>query len=73
MCVLNRDTSPKPVTFDWSVEAVDDDVAERKTSFDRITYRLRDVWAKEAVGTTENPLSAAVPGHDVLMIRLTPM
>jgi len=36
-------------------------------------YRtMRDLWAKEEVGTTEQPLAAEVPGHDVLMLRLSP-
>ncbi len=44
--------------------------AERAIGPVPITYRVRDLWTKQDLGTTETPLSAEVPGHDVLAIRL---
>jgi len=70
MCVLNRNKDPRPITFDWGNEKVTDDISKRETKFDTTTYRVRDLWKKQDLGTTDTPLSAEVPGHDVLAIRL---
>lgn len=64
MCVLNRNTTPQQFTFDWEREAVEDDFAQRTA------YRFRNLWTKQDLGTTEEALSAEVPGHDVLLLRL---
>jgi alpha-galactosidase len=45
-------------------------VAKLAPAFATTRYRLRDLWAKKDVGTTAKPLSATVPGRDVLMLRL---
>jgi alpha-galactosidase len=70
MCVLNRNKEPKPFTFDWKNEKVFDDISKRETKFDATTYRVRDLWKKQNLGTTKTALSAEVPGHDVLALRL---
>jgi alpha-galactosidase len=70
MAVLNPNEAPRQVTFDWTSENVVDELSGRKAGFGAATYRLRDLWAKEDVGTTAAPLTADVPGHDVLMLRL---
>ncbi len=70
MCVLNRGTNAQPFTFDWKNEKVNDTFAKRETKFDSTTYQLRDLWTKKDRGNTAAPLTAEVPGHDVLMLRL---
>jgi alpha-galactosidase len=70
MCVLNRNLEPRQIGFDWKNEAVSDDISNRQAKFDTITYRVRDLWKKQYLGTTATPLSAEVPGHDVLALRL---
>jgi alpha-galactosidase len=70
MCVLNRNADPQEFKFDWNSEKVTDDVFNRETKFDTVTYRVRDLWQKQDLGTTKTPLSAAVQGHDVLVVRL---
>jgi alpha-galactosidase len=70
MCVLNRDTTAQPVTFNWKNENVTDALSNRETRFDTTIYKVLDLWAKKGLGTTEKTLSAVVPGHDVLMLRL---
>jgi len=73
MCVLNRNKTPQKITFDWKSEKVTDDVSNRATQFDTIPYRIRDLWQKQDLGTTKTPLSAEVPGHDALALRLDKM
>jgi len=70
MTALNRATSPRAVTFAWASEAVTDSLAKRSPAFATTRYRLRDLWTKKDAGTTAKPLTATVPGRDVLMLRL---
>jgi alpha-galactosidase len=70
MCVLNRNTMPRKITFNWKNERVADDFSKREARFDTTVYRLEDLWKKKQLGSTNKPLAAEVPGHDVLMLRL---
>jgi alpha-galactosidase len=73
MCVLNRGTNSQPVAFNWKSETVSDDLSKREAKFDATTYSMRDLWTKKDIGTTKDALTAEVPGHDVLMLRLNKM
>ena len=73
MCVLNRGTNSQSITFDWKNEKVADDFSKRETRFDTTNYRVRDLWTKKDLGTTQSILTAEVLGHDVLMVRLDKM
>ncbi|RQW07082.1 glycoside hydrolase family 27 protein [candidate division KSB1 bacterium] len=73
VCFLNRDVVAKAINFVWADHQVVDDVADRKVTFADENYSIRDLWAKKAVGTTDKPFSAQLPGHDVIMLRLRPM
>ncbi|MFC1747005.1 glycoside hydrolase family 27 protein [Candidatus Neomarinimicrobiota bacterium] len=73
MCLLNRGIRPKDIRFNWGNEAVSDDVSGRSAQFDELVYSLRDLWAGRNLGNTRQPLNARVPGHDVLMLRLSPL
>jgi alpha-galactosidase len=69
-CFLNRNKDPQNVTFDWKSEKVMDTDFNLNPKFDTTTYRIRDLWQKQDLGTTKTPLNAAVQGHDVLVVRL---
>jgi alpha-galactosidase len=70
MAVLNRAARPRRVSFDWRRESVSDSLSRRATAFATTRYAIRALWAKQDMGTTERALSAEVPAHDVLMMRL---
>src|SRR5437588_4609200 len=70
MVVLNRNATAQKFSFDWKNEKVADSLSKREARFDTTTYSLRDLWAKRDLGTTARVLSAEVPPHDVLMLRL---
>jgi alpha-galactosidase len=72
MCVLNRSPRPQKVVFDWKAKPVADDLSKREARFGSVKYRLRDLWTKKDRGTTDQPLDAEVPPHDVLLLRLAP-
>jgi hypothetical protein len=42
-------------------------------AYDTTTYGVRNLWTKKDIGTTAAALTADVPGHDVLMLRLHKM
>ena len=73
MVILNRDASARKVSFDWTAEKVSDSLSKRDARFDATPYKLRDLWAGRDLGTTRSALSADVPPHDVLMLRLRKM
>ena len=71
VCFLNRSQKPLPVNFSWTKNNIADSVSKTTVNFNTTTYRLRDVWKKADVGNTAKPFAAIVPGHDVVMLRLT--
>jgi len=71
ICFLNRNKETKDVTFIWKENLIKDDSAQRHLDAKQNTYKIRDLWSKRDMGTTEKPLRATVPSHDVLMLRLT--
>lgn len=70
LCFLNRGSGKIKIEFDFSKNLVSDSLSGRETSFDKVTYRLHDLWAKKELGSTKKPLKAELFSHDVLMIRL---
>ena len=69
MCVLNRGTQPQKFSFDWKKENVGDSFSKRDVNFSSATYSFQNLWTGET-GDTKDILSAEIPGHDVLMLRL---
>jgi alpha-galactosidase len=70
ICFLNRSNTPKALNFDWKNRIIDDAMLRRQVDAKKITYRIRDLWAKKSLGTTDTILRHTLPGHDVLMLRL---
>lgn len=48
-----------------------DDVSKRFTDFDSKVYGIRDLWAKKDVGNTKKGRTVVIPGHDVVLYRLS--
>jgi alpha-galactosidase len=71
MCALNRGQDTQKISFNWKKENVADDFSKRNADFSTTTYSLQNLWTKEFAGTTKKKLSAEIPGHDVLLLRLT--
>ena len=73
MAVLNRGEAAYQLSFDWQREQVADTFSKREARFDLTEYSVRDLWAGRDLGTTRRTLSATIPPHDVLMLRLKKM
>jgi alpha-galactosidase len=73
VCFLNRSQHPVPIYYNWQANAFSDSVSAIALDFNLVNYTLRDVWKKTAAGNTKKPFTATVPGHDVIVLRLTKM
>ena len=71
VCFLNRGEAPRKLSFDWKKHAVTDGLSKASFSPDKLTYQIRDLWAKRDAGTTAAAFVAEVPSHDVVMLRLS--
>lgn len=70
-CILNRSTETKEYAIDWQKFNLYDDVARRFTDFDSKVYNIRNLWTKQEEGDTKKVKSVAIPGHDVVLYRLS--
>jgi alpha-galactosidase len=59
ICFFNRSSLPWKLRADWA------ELGFRENLF------LRDVWAHKNLGTTAKPLTATLPEHAVLLLRLS--
>jgi len=71
VCFLNRSSTPKQAQFNWKTTTVADDISKTSLNTNMVTYKLFDVWTKKNAGTTAKDVNAAVPPHDVLMLRMS--
>lgn len=69
---LNRNPESRRVTFDWKVENIRDELSKRSVSSQPPGYSLQDLWKHKPAGDTRSQFSAEVPGHDLVMLKLTP-
>jgi alpha-galactosidase len=73
ICFLNRTHEAKPIEFEWEQKKVVDEIFNLDANFAGIEYTIRNLWTHQDAGSTRKPLKAVLPGHDVLMLRLTPI
>jgi alpha-galactosidase len=71
VCFLNRDEDAKTIDFDWSHWYVKDDLNNLVIDFKNEEYKIRNVWSHKDEGTTKKVFQTELPGHDVIMLRLT--
>nr|WP_321452676.1 glycoside hydrolase family 27 protein [uncultured Carboxylicivirga sp.] len=70
--IVNMSEEPVEINHDWAWHPVKDDLSGRELSVDHIEYTIRDLYNHKDLGSTKKNLKATIPGHDVLMIRMTP-
>lgn len=71
ICFLNRGKTPRKIDFDWKKQVINDELFGKKAELDKIDYKIRNIWTKSDMGTTKKSLQTTVPGHDVLLLRLS--
>ncbi len=74
VCFLNRSTRDIPLNIDWMKFVLRDELSGQQLDVTKNEYAIRDIWAKENLGTTgSNDLTTLLPGHDVFCVVLTPV
>ena len=68
---LNRSTAAKTINYNWDAEVVVDPVANKTLDTKAVSFKLRNLWTKKESGNTKKPFQATIPGHDILMFRLS--
>ena len=68
---LNRNKEAQKVNFNWAENEVKDEIFDKAANFSSTTYKVRDLWTNKNVGTTKKAFKGEVPGHDVVMLRLS--
>jgi len=71
LMVLNRNAAPGDAGFDWKAN-VSDELSGTTASFVTQRYEMRNLWNGRSAGNTAKPLAVTLPGHDVLLLRLSP-
>ena len=59
------------VDHDWTAHLINDTVSKTKVDFTQSTFKIRDLWSKKDLGTTQKPFKQVIPASDVVMVRLS--
>jgi len=70
VCFLNRADKPWNLDYNWGKTGISH--ADHYVSFSDKKYDMRDLWQHKDIGNTGKNLTADIPAHGVLMLRLTP-
>jgi alpha-galactosidase len=72
ICFLNRGNGIKNIAFDWKKhERVEDALKHLDMYFNKNTYKIRDLFLHQDIGTTDEVLKKELKEHEILMLRLT--
>ena len=73
LCFLNRGIIKRKIQFNWNEKPVKDDFSKREIDFSKKSFNIRNLWTKKDIGKTSGTLKTELPGHDVLLLKLTPV
>jgi alpha-galactosidase len=71
VCFLNRSDHTQNINYEWIAHTIQDKVSNTDADFVKTTYKLRDVWAKKDIGTTQKALKRSIAAHDVIVLKLS--
>jgi alpha-galactosidase len=71
VCFLNRSDHPQQVNCDWKDHIINDAISKTSFDFNQTTYKLRDLWTKKDIGTTNKTFKQTIAPDDVVVLRLT--
>ncbi len=70
VCFLNRSKKNRKIAFDWKEQVITDEFSKKRIDTKSKTFQLRNLWTGKKAGTTNASLKAAIPAHDVLVLKL---
>jgi alpha-galactosidase len=71
VCFLNRSAKSRALSFDWKQLTYTDALSGATIDLAKNEYHIRNLWEKGSSATTGKTLSASVPAHDVILLRLS--
>jgi alpha-galactosidase len=69
---LNRGGTTASLRYDWKDHRVEDLVSKTDFDFKKATYKIRNLWTHQALGSTSKDLMLKIAPHDVVVLRLSP-
>lgn len=70
---VNMREEAREFTFDWKKHPIEDAQFGRRIDFGKGEMTVRNLFAKKDMGTTATPLKTTIPGHDLVMVKITPL
>lgn len=70
VCFLNRSEESVSLDHNWKKFGFSDYVFNKYLNTEE-SYSIKNLWTGEDMGTTKTQLKAELPGHDVLLLKLT--
>lgn len=71
ICFLNRKNKSVTLNFNWSDNFIKDPDFSYSVDFKNEKFKILNIWTGKKTGTTRKPLTAVIPVHDVVMLRLS--
>lgn len=68
---VNMKEEEQLLSFDWKKHPILDGQNGRSIIFNDGEYQIRDLYNRRDIGSTNSPLEISIPGHDLLMVRLS--
>ena len=68
VCFLNRTETPWKLDYNWRAQTI---YFANEVNIYQNEYNIRDLWKHKDIGTTAQHTKATIPGHGVLMVRLS--
>ncbi|MGN0187901.1 MAG: glycoside hydrolase family 27 protein [Candidatus Cryptobacteroides sp.] len=73
VCLLNRSTEPRKFLLHWNDYKLSDEVSGKEVNFNKGAFKIYNIWTHKEEGTTESLKKLTIPGHDVVMYKVTPL
>jgi len=67
---VNISEESKNVNFDWKKNPIIDADFGFEADFNKITFKLKDLWNNKEAGNTKNNFTATIASHDVVVLKL---
>lgn len=69
---LNRSDAVKKINFDWKKNPIKDNDFGHYADFNKMVFKLKDLWKNKEIGNTKKIFQADIASHDVITLRLIP-
>ncbi|MRX68229.1 alpha-galactosidase [Flavobacterium resistens] len=69
---LNRSDVARKVNFDFKKNTIKDADFGYEADFNKVTYKIKDLWQNKEIGTTKKNFVSDLASHDVITLRLMP-